>query len=126
MKASSRENPHSSTSSFDASSQADLSASSRSPTDGAVGVERVGGLGDGPATALALDDVDFDDADAADLDTRTGDLAVAHRRVHVADGELTPALEDRQVDRRADAVHVVIHVAAVAVGEERRDVARGR
>src|ERR1035438_2764611 len=46
-------------------------------TDGrAVRVERVGGLGDGPATVLLLDYVNLDHADAADLNARPRDLAV--------------------------------------------------
>src|SRR3984957_13554679 len=58
----------------------------------AVGEERIGRLGDGPTSRFAFDHVDLYDPDAAYLDTGPRDLAVTHRRVHVADRQLRAAL----------------------------------
>src|ERR671930_439159 len=80
-----------------------------------------------PRRLLALQDVEAHGRLARDLDAGEADLAVAHRRVHVADGEHPALLPHREVDARALAVQVVVEVAAVpprkTVGER---VAVGR
>ena len=43
-----------------------------------VRIKGVGRLGNGPATALVLDDLDLDEGRAADLDARAANLTVAH------------------------------------------------
>jgi len=47
----------------------------------------VGKLGDGPCALLPFQQPDADRHLAGDLDAGEADLAIAHRRVHVADRE---------------------------------------
>ena len=86
----------------------------------------VGELRHRPGSLLALEQVDADRHLARDLDAGEADLAVAHRRVHVADREHPARLAHRQVDRRAGAVQVIVEVAAVAAGEPVRRASRRR
>src|SRR5919198_3237151 len=74
-----------------------------------------------PGRLLALQDVEAHGRLARDLDAGEADLAVAHRRVHVADGEHPAGLADGEEDARARAVHVVVEIAAVTAGEAVRE-----
>ena len=73
----------------------------------------VGELGHRPRSLLALQQRDADRHLAGDLDTCEADLAVAHRRVHVADRQHPARLADREVDGCAGAVQMIVEVAAV-------------
>src|SRR2546421_8056845 len=80
-----------------------------------------------PGRLLALEQVEAHGHLAGDLDAGEADLTVAHRGVHVPDGEHPARLPDREVDARAGAVQVVVQIAAVAAGEAVRErVAVGR
>ena len=81
------------------------------------GMFAVGELGHRPRRLLAREDIEADVDLAGDLDAGEADLAVAHRRVHVADGEQAAGLPDREVDRRAFAVVVVVEVPSVPARE---------
>src|SRR3954469_16287411 len=76
----------------------------------------VGKLGHRPRRLLALQQVEADVYFARDLDAGEADLAVAHRGMHVADGEHAARLAHGEVDPRALAVQVVVEVPAVAGG----------
>ena len=89
---------------------------------GRVREPAVGELGHGPGRLLALQQVEADVDLAGDLDAGEADLAVAHRRVHVADREHPARLAHREVDPRALAVQVVVEVAAVLPGEPVREL----
>ena len=84
---------------------------------GGVGEPAVGELRHRPRRLLALQHVEADVDLAGDLDAGEADLAVAHRRVHVADREHPAGLPHGEEDRRPLAVEVVVEVAAVPAGE---------
>ncbi len=86
---------------------------------GAVHDPAVGELGHRPRSLLALEQVDADRHLAGDLDAGEADLAVAHRRVHVADREHPARLPHGQIDGRARPVQVVVEVAAVLARRSR-------
>ena len=79
-------------------------------------------LGHRPCRLLALEDVEAHVDLAGDLDAGEADLAVAHRRVHVADREHAAGLSDGEEDARARAVPMVVEVAPVAAGEPVREL----
>ena len=94
---------------------------------GRVRQPAVGELGHRPRRLLPLQEVEADVDLAGDLDAGEADLAVAHRRVHVADREHAAGLADGEEDARAGAVPVVVEVAAVPAGEPVRELlAAGR
>jgi hypothetical protein len=86
-----------------------------------VGHPAVGELGHRPGRLLALQQVEPDVDLTGDLDAGEADLAVAHRGVHVADGEHPPWPPHGEVDPRALPVPVVVEVAAVATSEPVRE-----
>ena len=125
MKASSIVKPCSSTSSCAASSQTSWSASPYSYAV-ACGSQRSASSGHRPRRLLPLQQVEADVHLAGDLDAGEADLAVAHRGVHVADGEHAAGLPDREEDARALAVPVVVEVAAVPARRARSRAPRRR
>ena len=87
----------------------------------------VGELRHRPRSLLALQKRDADRHLAGDLDTGEADLAVAHRRVHVADRQHPARLADREVDGCAGSVQMVVEVPAVLAGVAvRQRLAAGR
>src|SRR5437868_11895162 len=89
---------------------------------GGVGEPAVGELGDRPAGLLALEHVEADVDLSGDLHAGEADLAVAHGRVHVADGEHPARPAHGEEDLRALPVQMVVEVAAVHPGEAVREL----
>ena len=86
-----------------------------------MGKPAVGKLRHRPGRLLALQHVEADVDLARDLDAGEADLAVAHRRVHVAHGEHAAGLAHGEEDLRAFAVEMVVEIAAVPAGEPVRE-----